>query len=326
MKIIRIYLLLLMASISSYGEVKEATFLARVVDESGCPVPNVTTSASYLRDKSLGSGAGTETHQRIVDQTDTNGTCAFAGKCNGYVDWSARKDGYYQTYGPQVTFTNETFNHFVPQGKLYEVVLRKIINPIPMYAKRLQNAVMPAYGIPLGYDLVKGDWLSPYGKGETADFIFRVDCQYGEKLKDGVPAFEAMLTLTFSNDGDGIQEIIDSPLKGSVFHLPRYAPEDGYANSWSLRAFESERKCSPMAREDMNYIFRVRTKKDEAGKIISALYGKIRGPIRYGVPVSGAKMSMKYYLNPTPNDRNLEFDPNQNLFKNLSPLEKVSEP
>ncbi len=28
-------------------------------------------------------------------------------------------------------------------------------------------------------------------------------------------------------------------------------------------------------------------------------------------------MQMKYYLNPTPNDRNMEFDPSQNLFTNL---------
>jgi len=34
----------------------------------------------------------------------------------------------------------------------------------------------------------------------------------------------------------------------------------------------------------------------------------------------------KYFLNPTPNDRNVEFDPKQNLFKNLSSLEEVSDP
>jgi hypothetical protein len=33
-----------------------------------------------------------------------------------------------------------------------------------------------------------------------------------------------------------------------------------------------------------------------------------------------------YYLNPTPNDRNLEFDPKRNLFTNLKDEERVTAP
>lgn len=33
-----------------------------------------------------------------------------------------------------------------------------------------------------------------------------------------------------------------------------------------------------------------------------------------------------YYLNPTPNDRNIEFDPKRNLFTNLSSSEEVRDP
>jgi hypothetical protein len=40
----------------------------------------------------------------------------------------------------------------------------------------------------------------------------------------------------------------------------------------------------------------------------------------------GAKLGMKYYLNPTPNDRNLEFDSKQNLLKNLPWQGEVQEP
>jgi hypothetical protein len=52
------------------------------------------------------------------------------------------------------------------------------------------------------------------------------------------------------------------------------------------------------------------------GTVKSALYGKIYGDF----------MQFRYYLNPTPNDRNIEFDPKQNLLKNLSQLEQVSAP
>jgi hypothetical protein len=60
----------------------------------------------------------------------------------------------------------------------------------------------------------------------------------------------------------------------------------------------------------------VRTVLDEQGNVKSALYGKIYGDF----------MHFSYYLNPTPNSRNVEFDPKRNLSKNLSNMEGVSEP
>jgi hypothetical protein len=60
----------------------------------------------------------------------------------------------------------------------------------------------------------------------------------------------------------------------------------------------------------------VRTVKDHAGNIVSARYGKIYGDF----------MQFSYYLNPTPNDRNIEFDPKQNLLGGLKSFERVSAP
>ena len=37
-------------------------------------------------------------------------------------------------------------------------------------------------------------------------------------------------------------------------------------------------------------------------------------------------MEFKYYLNPTPNDRDVEFDPKHNLLTNLKFDEGVSQP
>jgi hypothetical protein len=37
-------------------------------------------------------------------------------------------------------------------------------------------------------------------------------------------------------------------------------------------------------------------------------------------------MQFRYYLNPTPNDRNMECDPKQNLLKGLKSSEQVREP
>ena len=37
-------------------------------------------------------------------------------------------------------------------------------------------------------------------------------------------------------------------------------------------------------------------------------------------------MGFTYYLNPKPNDLNVEFDPKKNLIKDLQPIEEVKEP
>jgi hypothetical protein len=67
---------------------------------------------------------------------------------------------------------------------------------------------------------------------------------------------------------------------------------------------------------------------DDSGNVKSALYGKIPGNFRFyaGTKAPTSGMGFDYYLNPTPNDRNVEFDPKRNLITALKPLEGVSEP
>ena len=59
-----------------------------------------------------------------------------------------------------------------------------------------------------------------------------------------------------------------------------------------------------------------------------ALYGKIDREIHMrGVARRGpADIVFTYYLNPTPNDRNLEFDPKRNLMPGLKSTEQVTAP
>ncbi len=73
---------------------------------------------------------------------------------------------------------------------------------------------------------------------------------------------------------------------------------------------------------------RTRQKLDEGGELREALYGKfhgaitVRGIARPELPT----LTFIYYLNPTPNDRNMEFDPKRNLFTDLKVGEQVQEP
>lgn len=72
-----------------------------------------------------------------------------------------------------------------------------------------------------------------------------------------------------------------------------------------------------------NYFLRVRTELDEKGNVKSANYAKVHGDFEFWAT---SEMRFTYYFNPTPNDRNLEFDPDQNLLKNQGRLDQVTDP
>ena len=195
------------------------------------------------------------------------------------------------------------------------------------------QVTIPVIGKPVGFDLVECDWVAPYGKGKHSDFIFELSGYW-----NNVDDFEANLKLTFANKGDGIV-----PFKGfftSKLWSPYEAPENGYqpVKTWCIStkpnpnadARKGEPKFIMTYIDDKAcYFFRVRTKLDGQGNVVEALYGKIYGDFHfYGIGIIEGKSNllMTYYLNPKPNDRNVEFDPRHNLFKNLDSLDKVLKP
>lgn len=312
------------------GLLKTASFIINAVDEENRPVSNALVRVDFFHGYESGWDLKFSTGEAM---TDTNGLCHLEGKCNGTAGGNVTKEGFYKSYPPSLSVTNCTLTHWLPIDKEYQVVLRPILNPIPMYAKKLHGILIPAIGERLSYDFESADWLPPHGDGKVADLNIRMDCEFGEQLPAGenVREFHATLTLTFSNEDDGIIELPDAQpeLEGSVFRLPRFAPETGYSNRWSLYGFETATESSysdNAKRANLNYFYRVRTKKDETGRIISAHYGKIRGPINFGAYAKATSLSMTYYFNSTPNDRNMEFDPSRNLFTDLPVSDQVREP
>ncbi|MFA7370024.1 MAG: Ig-like domain-containing protein [Kiritimatiellales bacterium] len=316
-----------------------------VADDSGNVVTGATVSMSTFLRWIPGEGFGRDEYDSVEGVTDTNGVVVLEMRSvKGSVSYAVVSTNdphfdnptqmnilgmdYYRTVGGGSYFTNAVKGKWQPWNPTVNLVIKKVINPIPMYARYFSSGdfSLPAYNVSLGYDLVKSDWLPPYGKGETPDFIFRLDCQLGEVSHDKVQYYDATLHLTFSNEGDGIQACESKPRQGSVLRLPRFAPESGYSPEWMQRAFNHKDESYYEHNENQNYFYRVRTKKDDKGRIVSALYGKIVGPLFVEVRTRGADLRMKYYLNPTPNDRNLEFDPKQNLLKNLPARGEVQEP
>jgi hypothetical protein len=285
----------------------EGKITIKVIDDESKPVEasDVAVGFQVMSKKYFGN-------EEIEVRGPSNADGEFTGSAKGdsSLAFTVRKAGYYQTTG-KYDFKEAVADKWQPWNPTVEVVLKKIEKPIAMYAKKLDLA-MPAFEVPVGFDLVIGDWVAPHGKGKTRDLVFTAHLQQRSK-KD----YDYELAVTFSNVADGLQPFEAPPFYGSELKSPRLAPENGYLPEWKQWRKRAPGKAETSnVSESRNYLLRVRTVVDEKGELVSALYGKIYGDF----------LRFAYYLNSTANDRNLEFDPTRSLYKGLSETERVEGP
>jgi hypothetical protein len=263
--------------------------------------------------------------------------CILTGEGNGgTAGVYAKKDGYYGSSGYGIHFTNTTGivrKKWQPWNPTVEVILKRIVDPIPLYARHIRLGKVPKEGELIGFDLVEGDWVTPHGKGKQSDLLFELDRKpeqiverIGVHRHYDVTLYDITFSITGANKGDGFIPL-PIPVRegGSGLRMPRNAPLAGYEPRVSVRDYRDsiDKPSQNTVDENMNYFFRVRTILDKDGNIESALYGKIHGDFQLD---HHGNIGFTYYLNPTPNDRNVEFDPKQNLFKNLPSSEQVRQP
>lgn len=295
-----------------------ATINLLVKDDAGTPVPNVAVEGCFL-DVSQ-SGALT----RFKGLTDTNGCFVAKGRTilGVYADFELK--GYYPTVlKEEVEYVRkldgrgyEKIDHW---KKDIPVILKRIRNPIPMYIKDVSCRYIDMWLSPgvynLGntarYDIVKGDFLSPHGEGEVADIEFTREMTIYTRDEDDLAVdYDILKGIRLLNGEDGICRGVPDGTRsgtyGSAFYSAYEAPESGYTNR--LIIYRNVRGDKADTNDDNHYLyyFRIRTQTNEAGEIVSARYGQIHGEI---------DGPFTYFLNPTPNDRNVEHDSKKNLFK-----------
>jgi len=278
----------------------------KAVDPCGQPIPDAYARVTFYTPKGLGKGLGTN-HNTVRGKTDVNGFFTASAPTIRTCGMGASKEGYYGA-SKSFTFTERSFlNRWKPWNPTVEVKLKEARNPVPMYAKRTQSMKIPAVDTPVGYDLEKGDWVVPYGEGIISDFIFTFYIRFPSNRD-----WDCSYTLTFSNADDGIQEYTPPEDDFSSYRWPYEAPEEGYSSNirWADYYYPSGENKSDY-KKDRRYIFRVRTKRDEAGKITEARFGKINGDIEF---FPNGKIRFTYYFNPGDN-RSLEYDTERSLFK-----------
>ena len=342
----RTLILFSVISISSITIAGRASFSVLVLDsQTGEPIPGIKIEGSFLNFK---KGWNETAKNNDVDAiTRRNGIAKLSGSTEKGVGGYRIYDnpGYYNKEWTRIEFLEKSmlrFGGWLPTGIVSTSRLDRVINPIPLFVKNAigehrprkqsdyfldadyserhklsaTNDLVIVKDKVLRYDFIKGAFLPPYGNGEIADVIFTFnETFYQWDMIRGGPGvslykkFKLDVSVEFPGYGNGLQTIDYYQKAGLKL---RESPLLGYSQRKLLwrecRVGEREERTN--VDEKRCYAFRIRTKYDASGNIESAYYGKIYGDFNIK-DLEGVEFL--YYLNPTPNDRNLEWDMKNNL-------------
>jgi len=336
------FLLILCCVLNSWIFADIAKFSVVVLsDDNLIPIEGVQIHANFWENN--GWKAWTQAPHVDTDRqiTDKNGFCGLKGKTNcGNVCClvSVPPKGFYTGDSWGTNFIKKNiFGIWQPDNLVVTLRLQRVEHPIPLFVKQLfcrgSDSVSSNYfDIGKGkmqFDMVKGSFLPPIGKGEHADIIFtrleREDLGIGTTFRGSItaPAYKDSMSIRFTGEDNGLVEV---PSKKTAGIKIRTAPEVGYTPDYLVtKGRDKNVKYFSSSNPDRNFAFRIRTKKDKNGKIISAYYGKIYGDneikkLGFSLKVFVAAPSFMYYLNPKALDRNLEWDMKTNLCPNPGSL------
>ncbi len=302
-----------------------------VVDsETRLPVPNVKIEGSFLNTPREWSVAAKDND--VDAWTDSKGYAILSGSTEqgigGYRIY--KNPGYYNVEWTEIRFDRRSIFHlgaWQPSCIVSTVRLDRVVSPIPLFVGMSHRLLCRDGHEPFDdgtavlYDLLKNDWLPPWGNGHVGDISFfckkTILGEESFRYPNGIGIvtnqfYRCDVCLKFIGDNSGMIEVIPSKQAGIKL---RIAPEIGYAPEricWTGRMSRTEYKDN--FDENRCYYFRIRVEHDEKGRIVKALYGKIYADFKLIGKKNGVKdVSFLYYLNPTPNDRNLEWDMKNNL-------------
>lgn len=309
-----------------------------VVDADGKKIGGAETNVTFQS-----SAAGR--WPVVTRVTNEQGFTRSEGTTTTGFDVRASKAGHYSAEWINIPATNSVEK---------TIVLPSEKAPIPLFARRVGyrsgiDEILPAENQWLGYDFQAGDWIAPYGKGTTTDIRFRYRHEFrgydysGARLEEEITISKEIaardrvewtedkfklqygqwagdLEISFPGPQEGLVEVVDRFLPYSQLKMPHEAPTEGYGPGWKY----SVTNFSPVGwRDNAGFFLRTRVKLDERGNLVSAHYAKVIGDFRFSPQ---GRLAFTYYFNPTPNDRNLEFDLDRNLFPKGPPGTEVRDP
>ncbi len=293
-------------------------FTFSVKDDEGAALPDIKMCIAGHKGWVPGPSFGRDEFRNQEGVTDTNGMLTLEiASDQGRFSYAVQKlEAYYPYYAKDIYLSKKDQNKWLPWDQKTDIVLKKKGTPVVMYAKRTsedKKSKVDENNLEVGYDLMAGDWISPHGAGKVADFYVKFEHDVKSETD-----YSHSMTLRFPNEGDGVIPYPVPLREQDDLVLPRMAPETGYTQVYVEKRGgkgegEDQRYFSTTT-EDDNFFLRTRTVMKD-GTIVSAYYGKVHGRI-LGSDIN--TLYMKYFLNPNPNDRNLEVDFSDNLIKNLT--------
>lgn len=278
-----------------------ASVEVHVVDEEGLAVSNAEVEVYF--------GLSFRPGATVKGKSDGRGMFAAKGKTTGEVYINIRKTGCYETAKKIDIAADEnrkvSWGKWKPSKIHYAAKLRQIRKPVKLLTSggaRGHDIYEPK--VWMGFDILKDDWVSPYGKGDTVDFEIMYD-------SDGKKLFEytgSELRMRFVRPYDGAYvRTLDWESK---FHTDFEAMTNGQYQA-EFCFFEKKNAprnwSSKKISKDQYLVLRIRSKVDTEGQFVGAHYAIIQGPLTFGWDYKTfAFFGIHTFFNPTFNDPNLE--------------------
>ena len=204
----------------------KAYIKAMVLDRcSEAPIQGVEVKAWFKVD--IGWRAWSEPTPIITDvkTTDSCGMCVLEGRTNvGHISCEVVNppSGYYGAYGGDFQYNRKSlFGVWQPDNLVVTIKLQRVEKPIPLFVKQIfsrASASVSSNYFDIGkgkmqFDLIKGSFLPPIGRGEYADIVFtrleREDLGIGTTFKGSItaPAYRDSMSIRFTGEDNGLVEV-----------------------------------------------------------------------------------------------------------------------
>ena len=322
-----------------------------VVDEAdNRPVANVRIVANF-QNRGLLSKWGTSSSGIESALTDVRGRCTFKGstdqgKVGVHVKYPAPAGYYLPQEGVGYEFKSKNLlGTWQPDNLVATIRLQRVEHPLPLFVKQVTHRCEKGFlgtDVFMSFDLLKADWLPPYGQGAVADVTIRSKVVNHEPLKwpggvydnRTVPIYDVVNEMAFPGRGNGCSVCYPEPTCGVKIRVVK----SDFKNECCGYKFGRDKKRMPKSGDwypqmysefDRRrcYVFRVRSKYDEQGRLVDGYYGKIYGDFNFDGTEKGLKsISFRYYLNQKSLDTNLEWDCRSNRCSRPGDLYEPLEP
>jgi len=285
-----------------------ACVVFRVLNDVGSPVVGAKVNVFFdMADRGEG--------RRVIGITDANGICVVEGKTVGVLKIEVSCEGYYRT-NDELCLITMGHEHEVKHGKWqpWEMVRRITLLPV-------KNPVAQIAGTPdwkwtkeinkwIGFDLVKYDFVEPYGTGKESDMevMFEWDGAWRQKEYNGMA-----LKIRFTDKYAGGYYASKTP--GSEYVGIYHANANGdYKTDFTYSEWVRSRNKQGYAASYERHLFdpgkvlvvRSRCKLNHDGTLKTAHYFQLYGIKFSGDRKRGVALLFLSIYNPTPNDTNLE--------------------